>query len=49
MVVPGQYLKIETTARYSGSAVTADGTQVSWPQPHFLREGEHHDPISRLH
>ncbi|MDQ0823174.1 hypothetical protein QFZ79_000915 [Arthrobacter sp. V4I6] len=29
---PGQYLKIDTTARYGGSAVTADGTQVSWQE-----------------
>jgi hypothetical protein len=32
VVGPGQYLKIETTARYGGSAVTADGTQVSWQE-----------------
>jgi hypothetical protein len=31
-VGPGQYLKIETTARYGGSAVTADRTQVSWQE-----------------
>jgi hypothetical protein len=32
VVGPGQYLKIDTTARYGGSAVTADGTQVSWQE-----------------
>jgi hypothetical protein len=32
VVGPGQYLKIETTALYGGSAVTADGTQVSWQE-----------------
>jgi hypothetical protein len=32
VVGPGQYLKIETIALYGGSAVTADGTQVSWQE-----------------
>lgn len=32
VVGPGQYLKVETTARYGGSSVTADGTQVSWQE-----------------
>jgi hypothetical protein len=32
VVGPGQYLKIDTTALYGGSAVTADGTQVSWQE-----------------
>jgi hypothetical protein len=32
VVGPGQYLKIDTTSLYGGSAVTADGTQVSWQE-----------------
>lgn len=32
VVAPGQYLKIETTARYGGSSVIADGTQVFWEE-----------------
>lgn len=32
MVGPGQYLKIDTTTRYGGSSVTADGTQLFWQE-----------------
>lgn len=32
VVGPGQYLKIDTTTRYGGSSVTADGTQLFWQE-----------------
>ena len=32
VVGPGKYLKIDTTTRYGGSSVTADGIQVSWQE-----------------
>lgn len=32
VVGPGQYLKIDTTTRYGGSSVSADGTQLFWQE-----------------